>query len=101
MRDKDDEKFMKLWEKERARGKEKYMVYRTSVLALTLMMGNAFGGTVFRGRPFHLDFFLFIAGAVGGMIGTSMAWERGEARYLNLVKEQEPEAGSHRPDGAD
>lgn len=40
MRKKDPEKFLRLWEKERKGGKEKYVAYRTVMMGLAIVAGS-------------------------------------------------------------
>lgn len=97
MRKTNPEKFMRMWGKERRRGKDQYVAYRTVLLGVAVMVGSMMG-KVLRGEPFFLDYFQFFAGAIGGAIGSLIAWKRSEARYLSLLQEQDkPQA----PDGTD
>lgn len=93
------EKFMKMWGRERGRGKDRYVAYRTVLMGLAIMAGSAMG-KMLSGEPFFLDYFMFLAGAIGGSLGSLIAWKRSEARYLSLIQEQ-PEAhgGSDGTDG--
>ena len=91
------EKFMKMWEKERRGGKDKYVAYRTVLLGIAVMVGSMMG-KMLRGGPFFLDYFQFFAGAIGGSIGSLIAWKRSEARYLSLLQEKEYPAAE---DGTD
>jgi hypothetical protein len=95
------EKFMKMWEKERRKGKDRYVAYRTVLLGVGMMVGSTMG-RMLRGEPFFLDYFVFIAGAIGGSIGSVIAWKRSEARYLRILQEEGhlgAQDGSDRMDG--
>lgn len=86
MRKTNPEKFMKFWGKEREKGKEKYVAYRTVAMGLAIMVGSMVGRSL-RGEPFFLDFSMFIAGAVGGAIGSLIAWKNSEEKYQRLRDE--------------
>lgn len=88
MKQKDPEKFMRFWEKERKNGKEKYVAYRTVAMGLAIMVGSMVGRSL-RGEPFFLDFSMFVAGAVGGAIGSLVAWKNSEEKFKRLREAQE------------
>lgn len=88
MRKKDPEKFLRLWEKERKGGKEKYVAYRTVVMGLAIVAGSMVERAL-SGDPFFLDISMFFAGAVGGAIGSLIAWKRSEEKFQGLREEQD------------
>lgn len=96
------EKFMKMWGKERRQGKDRYVALRTVGMGLGMMVGSMMG-KVLRGEPFFLDYFMFIAGAIGGSIGSLISWKRCETRYLGLLQEEglpDAQDGTDRMDGS-
>jgi len=87
------EKFMKNWEKQRKKGKLKFVL----IFGLWVSFGSSAGyllPTLVIGKPANLSTLgifgggcvYFIAGFLGGVLGSSIQWNKKEEQYNDLIK---------------
>ena len=80
----DGKKFIKSWRKQRQKGKGWYVLTRSIILGLTMLVAFTISNFIKDGKV-HFDFIYFIGGFLGAMIGTSFRWNANEIKYNQLI----------------
>lgn len=85
---KNNEKFIKNWEKNRQKGKTKYiasniLIFVATYWILTIIV-DLIGGYGFSNLFDSFD--TFIAGFVGASVGMYLSWYRNESKYNKIMK---------------
>jgi hypothetical protein len=92
---KDKEKFIRNWEKQRRKGKLKYVLINAGLVAAPLLGGIVFGSVFLYSSPssysfvYYLPTYFFTA-AAGLLVGTLKSlyvWGKNEAKYSKLSHE--------------
>ena len=91
-----NEKFIRLWEKEKKKGKTRYVLFRTAIMGISFAIGTSIGFILREGWPNSINgsYFLFsmlgpfIGGCIGGTIGSLIAWQRSAERYAGIIKQK-------------
>lgn len=82
-----EEKFIENWGRDRRKGKNSYILNRSLILGMTMGVASAILKFV-RGDIVHIDFFYFIGGYLGGIIGTRYSWHKNEEGYNELMNKR-------------
>jgi hypothetical protein len=83
----DDEKFIKSWEKDRKKGKFKYVLYNIIIVSIVIFATSIIY-TVVTGSDFYklmISSPILFGPLMGTIIGLPFRWNRNEERYYNLL----------------
>lgn len=86
MKDSSPEAFIQYWGQERKKGKARYILSNSMLLALATCLGAVIGRWILRGDPAFLDPVVFFAGLGGGFLGTLFRWSDHEKKYFELTR---------------
>lgn len=89
---KDKEKFIRNWEKQRGKGKLKYVLINAGLITAPLLGGIVFGSIFLYSSPsaysfaYYLPtyFFTAVAGVLIGTLKSMYEWGKNEDKYIKL-----------------
>ncbi|MEL7606598.1 hypothetical protein SDC9_122194 [bioreactor metagenome] len=87
----DDEQYVKYWEKERRKGKVKFVIYMDVILSITIWIASIVVIAATDGDFSKLKNTLpiFYGYLIGSTIGHPLRWNINEERYKELTKNME------------
>jgi len=84
------EKFIKKWEKDKQKGKFKYVLTAGIMTGTGSLVGSVigrltYGNSIYSLMDVHLYFASFLGGFIGGVVGSLARWSSNEEKYNHLV----------------
>lgn len=84
---KNNKKFIKSWEKQRKKGKTWYVLIKSIIMGMTMLVAFTALKFVNVGKV-HFDFIYFVGGFVGAMIGANCGWDTNEEKYYEFMSKK-------------